>query len=740
MKKQKNKQTKHYEKTKHHNSRKTNSKLNKSKLKRKELLVNSKGNDSDKMPNDLSFCFVGQLAKKNKGFGFVEPIEEDKLKELSKKFKVNLKNFTEDIYIPKEYTLKANNEDIVLVRIFDQKRHYEAEIIKILERNTSNITGIYEENTTFGFVKPINKTFSTDIYIKKEDSMNAQNGDAVLVKILKFPNKSKKTEGKIIRIITNEFDPLLDLKLILAENNIEEDFPDKVKKELEELPNEIIDYELKNRTNYTGLKTYTIDGETAKDFDDAISIKKTGDIYHLYVHIADVSHYVKEDSEIDQEARLRGFSLYLINKVIPMLDFKISNNLCSLVEGQNRLTVSVYLKLDNNGNILQQKISESYINVNRRMTYNLVQDILDEKVQDNDFKDFKTMEELAKILAKNRREKGYLDFNIPEPEFITNDEGKITDIKPETRQFSSEIIEQFMLLTNEVIGRYMKEKALPVIYRVHEQPDIDKVLELKEVIEALGFKMDFLNNKKYLDSKKAYKRKLEDNKNKAITSIRKETKKQGREEKFKSTINIKPKEFAQFLNNTKGHDLEEIISSILLRSMKVAKYHNMDLGHFGIATNNYSHFTAPIRRYTDLFVHRILKKFLNNNLTINDKNQYIKQAKIIADGSSMIESKLVSLEREYYDIKSAEFMEDKIGEVFEGKITSITNFGIYVKIFNIVEGLVRYTSIDEFVDFDLKTRQAKIQKSKKTYKLGDKVKIKVIGIDKKEGNIDFEFI
>lgn len=426
-------------------------------------------------------------------------------------------------------------------------------------------------------------------------------------------------------------------------------------------------------------------GETAKDFDDAISIKKTGDFYHLYVHIADVSHYVKEDTEIDQEARLRGFSIYLIDTVIPMLDFKISNNICSLIEGKNRLTMTVYLKIDKNGNIIYEDISKSYINVDRRMTYTLVQDILDNKVNDNDKKDFKIMEELANILKKKRDNQGYIDFNILEPEFITNNDGKIIDIKPEERRFSDEIIEQFMLITNEVIGKFLKERNVPNIYRVHETPDIEKVLELKEVVEALGFKMEFLNNKKYLDSKNKYKRKLEEkNKNnKTITSFRKDQKLNRREERFKTNINIEPIEYAKFLKSIEGNPLEEEISSILLRSMKIAKYSNLDIGHFGIATKNYTHFTAPIRRYTDLFVHRILKKVIANTLTINEKNQYVKQAKTIADGASMIESKIVGIEREYYNIKTAEFMEDKIGQEFEGKISSITNFGIYVKIFRI---------------------------------------------------------
>ena len=490
---------------------------------RKELLEKIRINDSTKLPNDLSFCFIGKLAKKNKGFGFVEPIENNKLHELSKKYNKNFNLFHEDIYVKRELSLNANNNDIVLVRIVDEKRHYEGKIIKILERNLENITGIYEKNSNFGFVKPIDKSFSTDIYISKNDNLNAKNGDAVLVKITKYPEKDKKTEGKIIKIITNEFDPLLSLKILLTENNIEKEFPNKVKKELEYIPNEVDEKDLKNRTNYINLKTYTIDGENAKDFDDAISIHKSGNFYHLYIHIADVSHYVKENSEIDQEARLRGFSIYLINTVIPMLDFKISNNICSLIEGKNRLTLTVYLKIDKKGNIIYQDISKSYINVDRRMTYSLVQNILDNNINDIDKNDFKIMEELALILKQKREKSGYINFNIPEIEFLTNNEGKIINIRPEQKYFSDEIIEQFMLITNEVIGKFLKEKDIPNIYRVHETPDIDKVLEIKEVIEALGFKMNFLDNKKYLDTKKVYNKKTENkyNKNKKLQILEK---------------------------------------------------------------------------------------------------------------------------------------------------------------------------------------------------------------------------
>ena len=721
------------------NRNRNNIKFNKSKNKdnRKELLAKNRRNDSTRMPNDLSFCFVGKLAKKNKGFGFVEPIDQEEVKVLSKKFKVKLNNFNEDIYIAKELALGANNDDIVLVRIVDQKKLYEGKVIKILERNQNDITGIYESSNNFGFVKPTDKSYSTDIYIRKEDSMNAKSGDAVIVEIIKYPIGDRKTEGRVKKVISNKSDPFLDLKLILAQNNINQEFPEKVKRELKHIPEEIYDDELKGRTDYTKLRTYTIDGETAKDYDDAISIKKTGNIYHLYVHIADVSHYVKEDSEIDQEARLRAFSLYLIDKVIPMLDFKISNNMCSLVEGKNRLTMSVYLKIDADGNVIYKDISKSYINVDRRMTYNLVQDIIDEKIKDKDSKDFILMEELALILRKKRKQKGYISFDLPEPEFILNDKGEIVDIKAEEKEFSTEIIEQFMLITNEVIGKFMKDNSIPVIYRVHEQPELEKVLETKFIIEALGYRMDFLNNRKYLEGKKAYKKKLEyrENKNKELNPKRLK-----REEGHKSSINIDPKEFSEFLDSIEDDYMKEIISSVLLRTMKIAKYSDLDLGHFGISTKNYSHFTAPIRRYTDLFVHRMLKKFLENTLTIHEKNQYLKQSKVIAEGSSMVESKLVSIEREYTDIKSAEFLENKIGEEFEGRISSITNFGIYVKIFNSVEGLVRYVNMDGYVEFDEKTRQAKNNRDKTIYKLGDKIKIRITAVDRKLGNVDFELV
>lgn len=713
----------------------------KNRTERKEILAKIQEKRLDRMPEDLSFCFVGKLAKKNKGFGFVEPISDVEINDLIKKYKVDLSNFNEDIYISKEQSMGANNNDIVLVRINDQKRHYEGTVIRILKRNTENITGIYEASDNFGFVKPLDRSFSTDIYIRKEDSLDAKSGDAVLVYITKYPERDKKTEGRIIKVLADKTDPLIDLKILLAENNIEEDFPEKVKKELKYIPTEVKDNDLVGRTNYTGLRTYTIDGENAKDFDDAISIKKTGNFYHLYIHIADVSHYVTEESEVDQEARLRGFSIYLLNKVIPMLDFKISNNICSLIAGENRLTMTVYLKIGHNGDIIESNISKSYINVDRRMTYNLVQDILDKKIEDKDKNDFLVMEELAKILKKKREEKGYINFDLPEPEFILDKDGRIIDIKPENRKFSDEIIEQFMLLANETVGQFMKDKRLPVIFRVHEEPDIDKVFEIKDVIEALGFKVAFLNNQKYTDSKKEYYKRLDNkSKNKSIHGIRGEQKRKQQYERFKSNIRVSSKEYSDFLNSIENKDLKEIVSGIMLRSMRLAKYSEIDLGHFGISTESYSHFTAPIRRYPDLFVHRVLKKSLDKTITINEKNQYNKQARRVAEGATMIESKIVALEREYYDIKTAEFMDDKIGKEFEGKISSITNFGIYVKLFGSVEGLVRYSDMDTFVEYNERTRQGLEKKTNTIYKLGDSVKVKVIAVDKKEGNIDFILI
>lgn len=684
------------------------------------------------LPKNLNDYFIGKLFKKHRSFGFVEPLSPDELNKLNNEFNVKFSNFREDLYISKRHLRSANDGDIVLVKILDFSKNYEGEVCKILKRDTSNIIGVYEAYNGFGFVVPYKKGLATDIYIPFKDSLKAKTGDIVLVKITKYAILNKKIEGAILKIISNQDDPLMDFKLILAENNILKDFPDKVKKELQNIPESVGNEEIKFRKDYTHLKTYTIDGDDAKDFDDAISIEKLDHSFKLYVHIADVSEYIKEGSELDQEARLRSFSIYLINKVIPMLPFEISNNICSLVAGKIRLTMTTEIEIDFNGNILSSNISESYIIVDRKMTYSIVQDILDGKIDDIEKDEFFNMKELAEILKKRRVKEGYINFSIPEPKLVADDMGNIIEIKKEERRFSDEIIEQFMILNNEIVAEYVQKNKLPSIYRIHETPDVSRILEIADILKNLGHEISFLNDNKYNEVKKEYNKKKND-KEKGIVGLSDEDK-----EYFNSKVNITSKEYASYIDTLNGNELQDIISSLMLRTMKLAKYSNINIGHFGLGLRNYLHFTAPIRRYSDLLVHRILKRYLRGTLGINDIQKYSREVQKVSEDVTNNEIKITNMEREYISSKIAEYMEDKVGNEYEGQIISITSFAIFIRILDVVEGSFRYSE-EEYI-FNDNIKEVKNINTGKVYKIGDKVNIKVSNVDTLKATIDFDII
>lgn len=706
-------------KTKGKSSKRT-IKLNEGKI-RRDRRSKSKKKINGLRKRELSSCFLGKVSKKNRGFSFVEPLSDEDLIEmngiLASKYNMSFNNFKEDLYIPKGRDKGANDKDIVLVKIVDYRKNYEGEVFEIVKRDTSNIVGIYEGSKDFGFVVPFKKGIATDIYVPRKSSKNAKSGDVVMVKITKFPKGDKKIEGEVLDIVSNVKDPMLDLKLVMAENNIGEDFPEKVKIELKNIPEDVSEEDIKFREDYTYLRTYTIDGEDAKDFDDAISILKHDNIFKLYVHIADVAEYIKEDSELDQEARLRGFSIYLVNKVIPMLPFEISNNICSLKANNMRLTLTLELDISEKGEVLSKKLSESYIIVDRRMTYTKVQDILDGKVDDIEKEDFKLMQELALILKEKRKKEGYISFSIPEPRLIADELGNIIAVEKREPRFSDEIIEQFMILANEEIAKIMQKENLPGIYRVHDKPDVFDVLDIAPVIQNIGYELKFLNDSKYDEARKIKKQGKDKN---ADTNIK---------------VDITSKEYASYLSSLEGEPLNEIISMLLLRTMKLAKYSNMNLGHFGLGIQNYLHFTAPIRRYTDLFVHRVLKKYLRSSLSVNDRTKYLRASKKIADDATMIENKITNIEREYTDKKIAEFMQDKIGSIYDdAQIVSITDFAMFVKISGVIEGAVRYS--DTEVQFNESLRQCTSKATGKIYKIGDMVRVRVESVDIIKGNVD----
>lgn len=638
--------------------------------------------------------YDGTYRKNPKGFGFVKLDEE-----------------TDEIYISKENSKNALNGDRVLIEITEEKnkiKKAEGKIVKILKREKDTVVGIFQNNKNFGFVIPDDKKLGTDIFISKKNFGKARNNHKVLVKILKYPEKNKNAEGKVIEVLGNVNEAGVDMLSLIKEHNLPYKFPEEVKKEAEKFGDKIDEKEIKNRRDKRNDIVFTIDGADAKDLDDAVSAKKLENgNYVLDVHIADVSHYVKENSLLDKEAVIRGTSIYMLGRVIPMLPRELSNGICSLNEGVDRLTLSCSMEIDKNGNVIFVDVYKGVINVTKRMTYEIVQKILDGS-NDKDIKEyqiyadkFKLMEELARILKNRRIEKGYLNLDIPESKIDLDIDGKVVNISKYETSFSNEIIEQFMLTANESIAEKFYWLDAPFIYRVHEKPDLDKIQELNKFLYTLGLKI------------KADK------------------------------DNIYPKEFEKVLEEIKGKEEEKVTSTLLLRTLKVARYEDKNEGHFGIASKYYCHFTSPIRRYPDLFIHRIISKYLENNYDVDEKfkDKYKKEAEDKAKKSSEREKVATTVEREAEDIKKAEYMENKIGEEYEGIVSSVTQFGIFVELENTVEGLIRFEDLgNEYFIYDEERKMLIGERTKKSYKIGDKVKIKVKNANKLLRQVDFEIV
>ena len=599
----------------------------------------------------------------------------------------------------------------MLIEITEEKnkiKKAEGKIVKILKREKDTVVGIFQNNKNFGFVIPDDKKLGTDIFISKKNFGKARNNHKVLVKILKYPEKNKNAEGKVIEVLGNVNEAGVDMLSLIKEHNLPYKFPEEVKKEAEKFGDKIDEKEIKNRRDKRNDIVFTIDGADAKDLDDAVSVKKLENgNYVLDVHIADVSHYVKENSLLDKEAVIRGTSIYMLGRVIPMLPRELSNGICSLNEGVDRLTLSCSMEIDKNGNVIFVDVYKGVINVTKRMTYEIVQKILDGS-NDKDIKEyqiyadkFKLMEELARILKNRRIEKGYLNLDILESKIDLDIDGKVVNISKYETSFSNEIIEQFMLTANESIAEKFYWLDAPFIYRVHEKPDLDKIQELNKFLYTLGLKI------------KADK------------------------------DNIYPKEFEKVLEEIKGKEEEKVISTLLLRTLKVARYEDKNEGHFGIASKYYCHFTSPIRRYPDLFIHRIISKYLENNYDVDEKfkDKYKKEAEDKAKKSSEREKVATTVEREAEDIKKAEYMENKIGEEYEGIVSSVTQFGIFVELENTVEGLIRFEDLgNEYFIYDEERKMLIGERTKKSYKIGDKVKIKVKNANKLLRQVDFEIV
>lgn len=645
-----------------------------------------------KKKENLENCIKGIFRGNEKGFGFVKIDGQD-----------------EEIYISRGNTKDAVNGDEVLIKIIDdtvEGNRKEGKIVKTINHKRNEIVGTFTKRKNFGFVVPDDREFNTDIFISKKSFNKAKNNQKVVVKITKFPQGNKSAEGEITEIIGGINEAGVDMLSLIKEYNLPYEFPDDVILEAKKVENKITKKDLQNRLDLRSKNIFTIDGEDAKDLDDAIYVTKLeNENYELGVSIADVSHYVAENSKLDQEAIIRGTSIYMLDRVIPMLPKELSNGICSLNVNEDRLCLSVISEITPDGEIVSSDIRKAVINVKERMSYADVQKILDGKNKkvlkryEKYIEDFKLMEELAKILKQKREGAGSLDLDIPESKVILDKNGFAIDIEKYKIYFANEIIEQFMLTANEIVAEKFYWLEAPFIYRVHEEPDTEKVNALNKFLFNFGYKIKSNKEKVY------------------------------------------PKAFAEVLEKVKGREEEMVVSNLILRTLKVARYESENKGHFGIASKYYCHFTSPIRRYPDLFIHRIISKYLDNDYLVNDFwiKKYEKRAEKRAENCSERERVATKVEREAEDIKKAEFMESKIGEEYEGIVSSVTNFGIFVELDNTVEGLIRYEKLgDEYFIYNEEKRQAIGEHTGKVYQIGDKVKIRVANASKLMRQIDFE--
>ncbi len=630
---------------------------------------------------------VGTYEGNAKGFGFV-----------------TVEGETEDIFIPESASNGALNEDLVQVVLRSGKggKRREGEIIKILEHGVTELVGTYQKSQNFGFVVPDNNKISRDIFIPIEKSKGAMTGHKVVVKISSYGDKNKKPEGVVKEIIGHINDPGTDILSVVKSLNIPMEFPDEVMKQVERIPNEVDSKDMAGRMDIRDWQTVTIDGEDAKDLDDAITVQKEGNRYVLGVHIADVANYVQEHTPLDKEALKRGTSVYLVDRVIPMLPHKLSNGICSLNAGADRLALSCIMEIDEKGNVVGHRIAETVLRVDRRMDYTTVKKIL----EDNDeaaiqeYKElvpmFRLMEELAGILREKRHKRGSIDFDFPESKILLDEKGHPVEIKPYERNTATKIIEDFMLIANETIAEDYFWQELPFVYRTHDNPDSEKMLKLGLFINNFGY---------------------------AIKTTQEE---------------IHPKELQKLLERIDGTDEETLISRLTLRSMKQAKYTTNCSGHFGLATKYYCHFTSPIRRYPDLQIHRIIKENLRGGLNEKRIRHYESILPGVADQSSTTERRADEAERDTDKLKKVEYMEQHIGEEFTGVISGITNWGMYVELPNTIEGMVRITEIrDDYYYYDEEKYELVGETTKRTFKLGQEVKIQVAATDKMLRQIDF---
>ncbi|NSG63920.1 ribonuclease R [Blautia wexlerae] len=657
---------------------------------RKKKDKNKKDKNKKEQPEGIQAegTFIGHP----KGFGFVEIEGQD-----------------EDIFIPESDTGTAMHQDKVRIIIRNDKKEgkrQEGVVVKVLERGMPEIVGTYQLNRDFGFVISDNPKFSKDIFIPRKEAAGIKNGDKVIVVITDYGSGNKNPEGKIKENLGNIRTPGTDILAIVKSFGIPSEFPEKVMKQAQRVPDHVLDADRDGRLDLRHLQTVTIDGEDAKDLDDAISLTKEGDIYHLGVHIADVSNYVQYNSALDREALKRGTSVYLADRVVPMLPERLSNGICSLNQGEDRLALSCLMDINEKGKVVSHQIAETVINVNERMCYTDVKNILEDT--DEEAKKryealipmFFMMKELSGILRNSRHHRGSIDFDFPESKIILNAAGKAIDVKPYEANVATKIIEDFMLMANETVAQEYCTEEIPFVYRTHDNPDPEKVESLLTLLHNQGVKIQ------------------------------------------KAKEEITPKEIQQIIESIEGLPNEAMISRLVLRSMKQAKYTTECSGHFGLAAKYYCHFTSPIRRYPDLQIHRIIKDNLRGRLMREGRTEhYAEILDEVARQSSVCERRADEAERESDKLKKAEYMSYHLGEEFEGIISGVTGWGLYVELPNTVEGLVHVNTLrDDYYVFDQESYELRGEMTKKVYKLGDKVRVRVAEADKMLKTVDFELV
>lgn len=632
-------------------------------------------------------AMVGTFTGNAKGFGFVTIEGQD-----------------QDIYIGADKTRDAMHGDTVQIVVEAARggRRPEGTVVRVLERANKTLVGFYQKNKSFGFVIPDNQKISTDVFIPQGKDMGAVTGHKVIVTMTEYGGERKKPEGVITEIIGHVNDPGTDILSIVKAYGIPEEYPAEVMRQVSRMPDEVMPEDIAGRKDLRGWQTVTIDGEDAKDLDDAITLSREEYGYKLGVHIADVSHYVTENSPLDEEALKRGTSVYLVDRVIPMLPHKLSNGICSLNAGTDRLALSCIMEIDNQGRVIGHEVAETVINVDRRMTYTAVNEIVTERNEETmaEYRDFvemfDRMKELADILREKRSQRGSIDFDFPETKIILDDKGKPVDIKPYDRNAATKIIEDFMLMANETIAEDYFWQELPFVYRTHDYPDPEKMKRLGVFINNFGYTIRAQNGE------------------------------------------VHPKELQKLLTKIEGTEEEALISRLTLRSMKQAKYMSVCTGHFGLAAKYYTHFTSPIRRYPDLQIHRIIKENLRGSLTDKRIAHYDKILTGVTVQCSAMERRAEEAERETVKLKKCEFMTKRIGQVFEGVISGVTNWGFYVELPNTVEGLVHVNELQgDYYVFDEERMELRGETGGKIYKLGQKVAVVVTGTDRLTKTVDF---